>query len=148
MGFFAPRLPSPSLSKYNWQLLLFKSFQQLPSITPNQCQTERKYKYKWDRHQLGHQQGRLLQGQGDGWDFDSAVRPFLDKLNDPENAVRIVKQTRSTQGANMVARFFIGMGDFSSAIQFLVISHCVMFVCCYTQLGMIREETDRESQPT
>ena len=70
-------------------------------------------------------------------DFDSAVRLFLDKLNDPENAVRIVKQTRSTQGANMVARFFIGMGDFSSAIQFLVISHCVMFVCCYTQLGMI-----------
>ena len=58
-------------------------------------------------------------------DFDSAVRLFLDKLNDPENAVRIVKQTRSTEGAKMVARFFIKLGDFSSAIQFLVISHCV-----------------------
>ena len=58
-------------------------------------------------------------------DFDSAVRLFLDKLNDPENAVRIVKQTRSTEGAKMVARFFIRLGDFSSAIQFLVISHCV-----------------------
>ena len=80
-------------------------------------------------------------------EMDRTLAP-LDKLNDPENAVRLVKQTRSTQGANMVARFFIGMGDFSSAIQFLVISHCVMFVCCYTQLGMIREETDRESQPT
>ena len=27
-------------------------------------------------------------------DYDSAVRLYLDKLNDPENAVRIVKQTR------------------------------------------------------
>ena len=58
-------------------------------------------------------------------DYDSAVRLYLDKLNDPENAVRIVKQTRSTEGAKMVARFFIKLGDFSSAIQFLVISHCV-----------------------
>ena len=58
-------------------------------------------------------------------DYDSAVRLYLDKLNDPENAVRIVKTTRSTEGAKMVARFFIKLGDFSSAIQFLVISHCV-----------------------
>ena len=58
-------------------------------------------------------------------DYDSAVRLYLDRLNDPENAVRIVKQTRSTEGAKMVARFFIKLGDFSSAIQFLVISHCV-----------------------
>ena len=58
-------------------------------------------------------------------DYDSAVRLLLDKLNDPENAVRIVKQTRSTEGAKMVARFFIKLGDFSSAIQFLVISQCV-----------------------
>ena len=56
-------------------------------------------------------------------DYDSAVRLFLDKLNHPENSVRIVKQTRSTEGATMVARFFIKLGDFSSAIQFLVISH-------------------------
>ena len=31
----------------------------------------------------------------------------------------------STEGAKMVARFFIKLSDFSSAIQFLVISHCV-----------------------
>ena len=53
------------------------------------------------------------------------VRLYLDKLNDPENAVRIVKQTRSNEGAKMVARFFLKLGDFSSAIQFLVISKCV-----------------------
>ena len=27
-------------------------------------------------------------------DYDSAVRLLLEKLNDPENAVRIVKQTK------------------------------------------------------
>ena len=27
-------------------------------------------------------------------EFDAAVRLYLDKLNDPENAVRIVKQTK------------------------------------------------------
>jgi len=58
-------------------------------------------------------------------DYDSAVRLYLDKLNDPENAVRIVKQTRSNEGAKMVARFFLKLSDFSSAIQFLVISRCV-----------------------
>ena len=57
--------------------------------------------------------------------FPSQVRLYLDKLNDPENAVRIVKQTRSNEGAKMVARFFLKLGDFSSAIQFLVISKCV-----------------------
>merc|ERR1719266_40092 len=58
-------------------------------------------------------------------DYDSAVRLYLDKLNDPENAVRIVKQTRSNEGAKLVARFFLKLGDFSSAIQFLVLSGCV-----------------------
>ena len=36
-------------------------------------------------------------------DYDSAVRLYLDKLNDPENAVRIVKQTRTGR-----AHFFCG----------------------------------------
>ena len=36
-----------------------------------------------------------------------------------------MKQTRSNEGAKMVARFFLKLGDFSSAIQFLVISKCV-----------------------
>ncbi|XP_023331956.1 WD repeat-containing protein 19 [Eurytemora carolleeae] len=58
-------------------------------------------------------------------DYDSAVRLLLDKLNDPENAVRIVKQTKSTEGAKMVAKFFQKLNDFSSAIQFLVLSRCV-----------------------
>jgi len=37
-------------------------------------------------------------------DFDSAVRIHLDNLNNPEAAVRIVKENRSTEGAKLVAR--------------------------------------------
>ncbi|CAG0890762.1 unnamed protein product [Cyprideis torosa] len=57
-------------------------------------------------------------------DFDSAVRVHLEHLNNLEEAVRIVKETRSNEGAKMVARFFQRMNDFGSAIQFLAISHC------------------------
>ena len=53
-------------------------------------------------------------------DFDNAVRVHLDHLNDPEAAVRIVKETRSAEGAKLVAKFFLRLGDFNSAIQFLV----------------------------
>ena len=58
-------------------------------------------------------------------DFDNAVRVHLDHLNDPEAAVKIVKETRSTEGAKLVAKFFLRLGDFNSAIQFLVMSKCV-----------------------
>ncbi len=58
-------------------------------------------------------------------DFDSAVRVYLDHLNDPEAAVKIVKETRSVEGARLVAKFFLRLGDFNSAIQFLVLSRCV-----------------------
>ena len=58
-------------------------------------------------------------------DFDNAVRIHLDHLNNPEAAVRIVKETKSVEGAKLVARFFLRLGDFNSAIQFLILSKCV-----------------------
>ena len=57
-------------------------------------------------------------------DFDSVIRINLEHLQNPEEAVRIVKETKSTEGAKMVAKFFQKLGDFASAIQFLVLSHC------------------------
>ena len=36
-----------------------------------------------------------------------------------------LKLFNSNEGAKMVARFFLKLSDFSSAIQFLVISRCV-----------------------
>ncbi|XP_040191059.1 WD repeat-containing protein 19 [Rana temporaria] len=57
-------------------------------------------------------------------DWDNVIRIYLDHLNNPEKAVTIVKETQSLEGAKMVARFFLRLGDYGSAIQFLVLSKC------------------------
>uniref|UniRef100_A0A3Q3W5I8 WD repeat domain 19 n=1 Tax=Mola mola TaxID=94237 RepID=A0A3Q3W5I8_MOLML len=57
-------------------------------------------------------------------DWDNMIRVLLDHLNNPEDAVRIVRETQSIDGAKMVARFFLGLNDYSSAIHFLVLSQC------------------------
>ncbi|XP_064419402.1 WD repeat-containing protein 19 isoform X2 [Latimeria chalumnae] len=57
-------------------------------------------------------------------DWDNVIRIHLDHLNNPEEAVRIVRETQSIDGAKMVARFFLRLSDYGSAIQFLVMSKC------------------------
>eukprot|EP00911_Craspedida_sp_UC1_P000783 UC1_evm1s599 len=57
-------------------------------------------------------------------DYLSAIRLYLEKLRNPDEAVRLVKLTGSVEGAKMVARFFLKIGEFESAIQFLVMSQC------------------------
>ncbi|XP_072170705.1 WD repeat-containing protein 19-like [Diadema setosum] len=57
-------------------------------------------------------------------DWDNVIRIQLDFLRNPEEAVRIVKETGSVEGAKMVAKFFQKLNDFASAIQFLVMSQC------------------------
>ncbi|XP_037327609.2 WD repeat-containing protein 19 isoform X1 [Pungitius pungitius] len=57
-------------------------------------------------------------------DWDNVIRVLLEHLNSPEEAVRIVRETQSIDGAKMVARFFLGLNDYSSAIHFLVLSQC------------------------
>ncbi|KAK4886815.1 hypothetical protein RN001_003086 [Aquatica leii] len=57
-------------------------------------------------------------------DYDSVIRLQLDYLNSPETAVELVQETKSAEGAKMVARFFQRLGDYPSAIRFLVISKC------------------------
>ncbi|XP_031991730.1 WD repeat-containing protein 19 isoform X1 [Hylobates moloch] len=56
--------------------------------------------------------------------WQSVIRIYLDHLNNPEKAVNIVRETQSPDGAKMVARFFLQLGDYGSAIQFLVMSKC------------------------
>ncbi|XP_070253925.1 WD repeat-containing protein 19 [Myotis yumanensis] len=56
--------------------------------------------------------------------WNSVIRIYLDHLNNPEKAVSIVRETQSLDGAKMVARFFLQLGDYGSAIQFLVMSKC------------------------
>ncbi|XP_074649650.1 WD repeat-containing protein 19-like isoform X1 [Tubulanus polymorphus] len=57
-------------------------------------------------------------------DFDNVIRINLDYLHNPEEAVKIVRETQSIDGAKMVAKFFLKLSDYSSAIQFLVMSKC------------------------
>uniref|UniRef100_A0AC35U0Z1 WD repeat-containing protein 19 n=1 Tax=Rhabditophanes sp. KR3021 TaxID=114890 RepID=A0AC35U0Z1_9BILA len=59
-----------------------------------------------------------------GKDFESGVRIYLDHLKDPEKAVKLVKESRSIEGAKLVAQFFVDIKDLKSAILFLVYSHC------------------------
>ncbi|KAL8576385.1 hypothetical protein ACOMHN_048952 [Nucella lapillus] len=57
-------------------------------------------------------------------EWDSVIRLNLEFLNNPEEAVRIVQETKSVEGAKLVAKFFQKLNDYASAIQFLVLSRC------------------------
>ncbi|CAH2244096.1 jg5108 [Pararge aegeria aegeria] len=57
-------------------------------------------------------------------DFESAIRLNLDKLDDIDEAVNLVQETKSVQGAKMVANYFQNSDDPTSAIKFLVMSLC------------------------
>nr|CAH7760831.1 unnamed protein product [Callosobruchus chinensis] len=57
-------------------------------------------------------------------DFDSVIRLHLEHLNNPEIAVELVQENKSVDGAKMVAKFFLGLNDITSAIKFLVLSKC------------------------
>ncbi|XP_063927605.1 WD repeat-containing protein 19 [Zophobas morio] len=57
-------------------------------------------------------------------DFDSVIRLQLEHLNNPEIAVELVQETKSVEGAKLVAKFFQKLNDYTSAIKFLVLSKC------------------------
>lgn len=48
----------------------------------------------------------------------------LEKLNNPNEAIRILNKSHSIEGAKMIAQYFIRNNDQTKAIQFLVISKC------------------------
>jgi hypothetical protein len=54
-------------------------------------------------------------------DMDSVVRLNLDHLNNPEEAVQVVQETKSIEGAKMVARQV-----------YLLITHDPRKPCCIT----------------
>ncbi|XP_051161969.1 WD repeat-containing protein 19 [Leptopilina boulardi] len=57
-------------------------------------------------------------------DFDNIIRINLEHLNNPGRSVEIVQQTKSIEGAKMVARYFQKLNDYNSAIKFLILSNC------------------------
>ncbi|XP_078047935.1 intraflagellar transport protein Oseg6 [Augochlora pura] len=57
-------------------------------------------------------------------DFENIIRINLEHLNNPARSVEVVQQTRSVEGAKMVAKYFQKMNDYNSAIKFLILSNC------------------------
>ncbi|XP_013161531.1 PREDICTED: WD repeat-containing protein 19 [Papilio xuthus] len=57
-------------------------------------------------------------------DYEAAIRINLEKLDDIDEAVNLVQETKSIQGAKMVADYFQNNDDPTSAIKFLVMSLC------------------------
>eukprot|EP00912_Choanoflagellata_sp_UC4_P001161 UC4_evm1s724 len=57
-------------------------------------------------------------------DYNSVVRIQLDMLNNVDEAVRIVNESKSQEGAKLVANFFKKHCDYTAAIKFLVLSAC------------------------
>ena len=53
-------------------------------------------------------------------EMDSVVRLNLRYLDNPMKAFAIVRKTRSSEGASMVAAYCTDNGDFQSAIEFLL----------------------------
>lgn len=58
-------------------------------------------------------------------DLDSVVRIYLDYLQDAYSASEIVIETKSPEGAKMLARFYQQIGDYESTLRFLILCGCV-----------------------
>ncbi|XP_076760750.1 intraflagellar transport protein Oseg6 [Xylocopa sonorina] len=57
-------------------------------------------------------------------DYENIIRINLEYLNNPARSVEVVQQTKSIEGAKMVAKYFQRMNDYNSAIKFLILSNC------------------------
>jgi tetratricopeptide (TPR) repeat protein len=55
-------------------------------------------------------------------DMDAVVRLLIDHLGAPERAGAIVRQTRSSEGAQLIAKYCKSVGDFRGAIEFLLLA--------------------------
>lgn len=58
-------------------------------------------------------------------DLDSVVRIYLDHMSDPHSASEIVLESRSVESGKLLAKFYQNIGDYESALQFLIICGCV-----------------------
>lgn len=99
----------------NWS----KVAQLLPNITSNKIHIQ----YAKAKETEGKYQ-EAAEAYYNAKDFDSVIRLQLDYLNNPEVAIELVQETKSIEGAKLIARFFQRLNDFPTAIRFLVLSKC------------------------
>ena len=62
--------------------------------------------------------------------MDSVVRLNLQYLDNPSKAFNIVRQSKSSEGAAMVATYCQQHRDFQSAIEFMLVSSMYSHVVC------------------
>lgn len=55
-------------------------------------------------------------------DMEACVRLLLEKCNDPAEAMDIARKTRSVESAVLISKYCEGVGNFKSAIEFLLIA--------------------------
>ncbi|XP_068924468.1 WD repeat-containing protein 19 isoform X1 [Petaurus breviceps papuanus] len=100
-----------------------KNWAKVGELLPNVSSTKIHLQYAKAKEADGRYKEAVLAYEN-AKQWNSVIRLYLDHLNNPEKAVRIVRETHSLDGAKMVSRFFLQLGDYGSAIQFLVMSKC------------------------
>lgn len=60
---------------------------------------------------------QALYGYNAAHDYENVIRIDLDKLNDPQDAIKVVQEHRSTEGSKMIARY-----------SFTIISMALMYI--------------------
>lgn len=58
-------------------------------------------------------------------EVDHVIRIQLDHLHDPHSASEIVLESRSVEGARMLAQFYQKIGDHDQALQYLILCGCI-----------------------
>ncbi|XP_077574282.1 WD repeat-containing protein 19 isoform X1 [Stigmatopora nigra] len=100
-----------------------KNWSKVGELLPNVTSSKIHLQYAKAKEADGNYK-EAAQAYGSAKDWDNVTRVLLDHLKNPEGAVRIVRETQSIEGAKMVARFFLSLNDYGSAIHFLVLSQC------------------------
>jgi len=114
-GEFYDKAASVYIRAKNWS----KVSEMLPHVTAPKIHSQ----YARAREAEGRYKEAVVAYQN-AKDWDSVIRVYLDHLHNADEAVRVVRATQSVDGAKMVAKFFEKLKDYSSAIQFLVMSKC------------------------
>jgi WD repeat-containing protein 19 len=80
-------------------------------------------------------------------DMDSVVRILLENLNKPDKAMEVVRMTKSSEAALMVARHCLKGNDFRGAIEFFLTAKRaeeafnvgLLQCCCFFPPGSVEE---------
>jgi WD repeat-containing protein 19 len=53
-------------------------------------------------------------------DFESAILLCLNQLQSPQDAVRIARRSKSTEGAKLIGKYFMDLNDYTTALVLIL----------------------------